>query len=210
MSVAVAESPRLHQMPVQTARVAQVSAETDRYPAPRQLPSAEESIAQVERSHGRALRGYLTGLAGGDYRRAEDIYQETMIRAWKHPEQRDSAGRYGRQWLFTVGRRICIDQYRAAGRRPAEVPDDELAARSQGQDRIERLLTAGEVKAALGTLSLQHREVIYEMYFMDRPATEVAERLGIPLGTVKSRTYYALRHLKNALAERGHSPLLAS
>jgi RNA polymerase sigma-70 factor (ECF subfamily) len=70
-------------------------------------------------------------------------------------------------------------------------------------DPVDRMLLAAEVRAAMATLSAAHQEVIREMYFQDRPAAEVAERLGLPEGTVKSRTYYALRALKDAMQRRG-------
>ncbi len=165
----------------------------------------DESIASVVHQHGAALSGFLHRLARGDHQRAEDIYQETLIRAWKHPECRQEGVATNRGWLFTVARRISIDQLRAAAVRPAEAGGEHLAAVPDPVDQIDRLLVAGEVRAAVRTLSPHHREVLREMYFEDRPAAEVAERLGVPVGTVKSRTYYALRALKDALAERGLS-----
>lgn len=166
--------------------------------------TSDQSIARLVHRHGAVLFGYLLRLTCGDRQRAEDIYQETLIRAWKHPECRVEGGTSSRQWLFTVARRVSIDQLRAAVVRPVPVSDERhLAAVPDPVDQIDRLLLAREVRAAVMTLSPAHRQVLKEMYFEDRSASEVAVRLGIPAGTVKSRTYYALRALKDALAERG-------
>ncbi len=92
---------------------------------------------------------------------------------------------------------------RAATARLTEASGELLADCADPVDQVERLLIAGEVRAALKSLSPRHREVLWEIYFEDRSVAEAAERLGIPVGTVKSRAYYALRSLKGALAERG-------
>jgi RNA polymerase sigma-70 factor, ECF subfamily len=198
MTTLTAVRPHPHQMPDQATAG-----------CPSSL-SVEESIELLERTHGRALRRYLAAQMAGDHRQAEDIYQETLIRAWKHPEERDSEGRYGRNWLFTVGRRLCIDHYRATQRRPVEVSHDSIVELAQPKDDVERMLSIDQMRGAMSTLSPAHREVIHQMYFLDRPAAEVAERLGVPVGTVRSRTYYAVRQLRSVLLGNDTSELLAS
>src|SRR5260370_1255810 len=91
----------------------------------------DESIAGVVRQHGAALSGFLRRLARGDHQRAEDIYQETLIRAWKHPEYRQEGVATNRGWLFTVARRISIDQLRAAA-----VPPAEAGGRRRGRGSV--------------------------------------------------------------------------
>jgi RNA polymerase sigma-70 factor (ECF subfamily) len=162
----------------------------------------EQSIELLERCHGRMMRRYLTRLTG-DFQRAEDIYQETLVRAWKHPEERDARGCYALPWLFTVARRISIDYLRATAIRPAEVSDSHIPAARGGADTTDKLLAAHEVRRALATLPSHQRQIIYEMYFLDRPAQEIAERLDVPLGTVKSRAHYAVRTLRKTLTEPG-------
>jgi RNA polymerase sigma-70 factor (ECF subfamily) len=93
---------------------------------------------------------------------------------------------------------------RAAAVRPSLVNDEYLMhAAADPVDCMDRVLLTAEVRAALATLSAAHQQVLEEMYFQDRPAAEIAERLGVPVGTVKSRAYYALRAMKEALALRG-------
>jgi RNA polymerase sigma-70 factor (ECF subfamily) len=166
------------------------------------LVSTDQSIARIVRRHGPMLFRFLLRLTHGDRQRAEDIYQETLIRAWKHPEccEDEDSIWSSRPWLFTVARHVSIDQLRAAAIRPAMVSDEHLAATPDPVDPIDQLLLARDVRATVAKLSPQHREVIREIYFEDRPAAEVAQRIGVPVGTVKSRTYYALRALKTALA----------
>ncbi len=168
--------------------------------------TAEQSIALLECHHGRALRSYLTRLTG-DPQVAQDIYQETLIRAWKHPEQRDEHHRYARPWLFTVAHRISIDRLRAAARQPATVISTHLHDMPDSADRIGSALARQEIRTALKTLNAPHREIIHELYLMDRSINEVAERLGIPSGTVQSRAYYALRSLRNIFNDRGLTSL---
>jgi RNA polymerase sigma-70 factor, ECF subfamily len=175
--------------------------------APEQaLPAAvcDEMFAQLVDLHGAALLRFLLRLTHGDRERSEDIYQETLLRAWKHPECYQQGALLSRKWLLTVARRISIDQLRATAVRPALVSDErQLEVARDPVDDVDRMLLAAEVRAAMATLSAAHQEVIREMYLQDRPAAEVAERLGLPEGTVKSRTYYALRALKDAMGRRG-------
>jgi RNA polymerase sigma-70 factor (ECF subfamily) len=167
-------------------------------------PACDQQFAQLVDLHGAALLRFLLWLTRGDRERSEDIYQETLLRAWKHPECYQQGAELSRKWLFTVARRISIDQLRATAVRPALVSDEwQLEVACDPVDSVGRMLLAEEVRAAMATLSAAHQEVIRQMYFQDRPAAEVAERLGLPEGTVKSRTYYALRALKSALQHAG-------
>jgi RNA polymerase sigma-70 factor (ECF subfamily) len=107
-----------------------------------------------------------------------------------------------RPWLFTVAHHVAIDAYRARAARPAEVGDAVLESMPSADDldaRLDRLL----ISDALMALSAEHRGVLVETYYRGRSVAEAAEVLGVPPGTVKSRTFYALRALKLALAERG-------
>jgi RNA polymerase sigma-70 factor, ECF subfamily len=180
---------------------------SDQCLAPEQAVPAtvcDQGFGQLVDLHGAALRRFLLRLTHGDRERSEDIYQETMLRAWKHPECYRQGAWQSRRWLLTVAQRISIDQLRAAAVRPALVSDErQLDVAREPVDYVDQVLLAAEVRAAMATLSVAHQEVIREMYLQDRPAAEVAERLGLPEGTVKSRTYYALRALKDAMQRRG-------
>jgi RNA polymerase sigma-70 factor (ECF subfamily) len=150
--------------------------------------------------HGPALWSYVTGLLHGDRVRAQDVVQETLLRAWRNPDVlADPAASRG--WLYTVARRIVIDDWRAARRRPETITDQlpEQAVPDTAEQTVDRQL----VMAALKTLSREHREVLLESYFRGRSVAEAAQALGVPPGTIKSRTHYALHALRAAITDMG-------
>jgi RNA polymerase sigma-70 factor (ECF subfamily) len=152
--------------------------------------------------HAAPLLSYSLRLTGGDRGRSEDIVQETLLRAWRHPEALDPDRGPVRSWLFTVARNVAVDAHRARRARPQEVGDEALAL-VPAVDEIEQALDTWLVADALATLSPDHRAVVVETYYRGRSVAEAAAVLGIPPGTVKSRTFYALRALRLALEERG-------
>lgn len=163
----------------------------------------ERLLRALYAEHGGALMGYVLRLTGGDRQQAEDVVQETLLRAWRHPGA--LTGRPVRPWLFTVARNLVVDAHRARRARPPETDDAALEAVPVGDD-IDRALESWTVAEALADLTPDHRAVLIETYYRGRSVAEAAAVLGVPLGTVKSRTYYALRALKLALEERGLTP----
>lgn len=162
----------------------------------------EASLRALYDGHAPVLLAYALRLTGGDRGRAEDIVQETLLRAWRNLDRLGQDTGPVRPWLFTVAQRLAIDAHRARRARPAEVGDAALAA-VPGLDELEPTLNRIVVTDALDSLSREHRAVIVETYYRGRSVAEAARVLGVPEGTVKSRCYYALRALKLALAERG-------
>ncbi|MFZ3469030.1 sigma-70 family RNA polymerase sigma factor [Streptomyces sp. 4.24] len=163
------------------------------------------SLARLHREHGKALQGFLLGLTFGDRHRAEDLLQETLFRAWKHPEALESGAHASpRPWLYTVARRVAIDARRARLARPAEVGPDGLEHSPADEDRTERSAAVLDVREALRSLSSDHRAVLLQIYFHGASVCEAAEALGVPAGTVKSRTHYALRALRERLPGYDH------
>jgi RNA polymerase sigma-70 factor, ECF subfamily len=162
----------------------------------------EESLRALYDGHASALLAYALRLTDGDRGRAEDIVQETLVRAWRHLDRLDETAGPVRPWLFTVAQRLAIDAHRARRARPPETGDAVLAS-VPGLDDVEPALDRIVVTDALHSLSAEHRAVIVETYYRGRSVAEAAAVLGIPPGTVKSRSYYALRALRLALAERG-------
>lgn len=159
-------------------------------------------VAELYREYRRPLLAFVAKLVGNDRQWAEDVVQETMIRAWRSADQLDSESASLMPWLATVARRVVIDDRRRKAARPQEAGEDALET-AQIADGMEDLLRKVVVTDALKSLSPAHREVLNETILRDRSVNQAAEVLGVPVGTVKSRTYYALRALKVALEERG-------
>ena len=164
------------------------------------------TLTRLFDEHGAVLLGYATRLTSGDVHRAEDAVQETLIRAWRHPEAWTGDRGSPRGWLMTVLRHIVVDQIRARRARPMEVAGDQAERLPEPTDSIEEALQSWTVTEALASLTPAHRAVLVETYYRGRSVAETAEVLGVPEGTVKSRSFYALRALRLALSERGVTP----
>ncbi|MGW4063954.1 sigma-70 family RNA polymerase sigma factor [Amycolatopsis sp. NPDC004747] len=163
---------------------------------------AEEALMRaLHEEHAAALWSYALHLTSGDRIRAEDVVQETLLRAWRSPSVLDQSQGSARGWLFTVARRIAIDGWRSASARsevPTDRPPDRVVA-----DGTERAVQGWLVAEALAELSERHREVLLLCYFQGYSVADAALKLGVAEGTVKSRTHYALRALRLVLEERG-------
>lgn len=182
------------------------------HPAPGRVPDVVEHVfGQRDRpggellralyaQHGRSLLGHVARLCGGDLQRAEDIVQETFLRAWQHREQ--LAVEAAAPWLHTVAHNLAVSAFRRRSARPPETPlgDEDPPCET---DELDRALESWQMAAALRGLSPEHRAVLVQVYYLRRTVAEAAAVLGVPQGTVKSRCYYALRALRNALDEQG-------
>lgn len=162
----------------------------------------EQLIRALFDDHAGPLYGYALRLTG-DSGQAEDVVQETLLRAWRHPDA--LSDRPIRAWLFRVARNLVVDQHRARRSRPPETGDEALSV-LPADDELEHAVESWAVAEAVATLRPEHRDVLMEVYYRGRSVKEAAQALGIPAGTVKSRTYYALKALKLALEERGLAP----
>src|SRR5262245_6548622 len=103
-------------------------------------------------------------LTKGDRHKAEDLLQETLIRAWRHPESR-SDGEWSRSWLFMVARRIAIDHVRASLARPSEVGDERLHELPATETSFERFGDRSDILEAVLELPARYRDVLLEVYF---------------------------------------------
>jgi RNA polymerase sigma-70 factor, ECF subfamily len=169
-----------------------------------------EQIDTLHRLHRSALYRAMLNVTGHDPGRAEDIVQEVMLRAWRHPELLERGLQNARPWLFTVGRRIAIDQLRALTSRPSEVPPERAGeVPASEQSGYETILIRHELSRAIGQLPPHQRETLNHVHVHGRSVRETSRLLGVPEGTVKSRTHYAVHALRTVLAERGLDAALA-
>src|ERR1700755_2674377 len=125
--------------------------------APQQTVADEAYIRARYAEHGGALLRYALHLTGGDKQRAEDLVQETVVRAWRHPEA--LADRPARPWLFAVARNLAVDAYRARQSRPPEVGQAVLDTLPSDDD-ADRTLESWAVAEALASLHPDPRKGI--------------------------------------------------
>ena len=169
----------------------------DRFTRRASEPSDEALVRTLYQEHGRSLLAYATRLTG-DRAAAEDVVQETLIRAWKHSAAMVNEKGSVRGWLLTVARNIITDRVRAKAARPTEVAESPTTPPIE-HDHAEGVVNTMTVLSALDRVSAEHKEILVELYYRGRTVTEAAQALGLPPGTVKSRSYYALRAMRAVL-----------
>ncbi|MFI1990113.1 sigma-70 family RNA polymerase sigma factor [Actinoplanes sp. NPDC020271] len=152
--------------------------------------------------HGPALLSYVRTLVSDHYL-AEDLTQETLIRAWRHSERLFTGEGSIRGWLLTVARHLAIDRMRSAGNRRESLTVEDRPAEPAVPDHADAIVATAEVTALLRRLSTEHRTVLLHTTMAGRTAAETATILGVPVGTIKSRQHYALNVLRKAWVKRG-------
>lgn len=163
-------------------------------------PSTTEALLrQIVDEYRRPLHRFLTRLLLGQQELAEDLVQETFLRAWRNADRLAADPSKIAPWLYTVARHVAIDAMRARQARPPEVSLPDLNRVPTTDDEMDRVVSVHAVRLALGKISPEHRAVLIEMYYRGASVAEAAVRLGIPEGTVKSRAYYAVRALHAAI-----------
>jgi RNA polymerase sigma factor (sigma-70 family) len=165
------------------------------------LAAGEEgAIAECYTALGPMVLGYLRRFVPRD--EAEDVLQRVFYEVWKNRDRYDPA-RSLEAWVLGIARKRAIDQLRR--RHVSIVPIEELRdiAGDDGRELAERYARASEVRHALERLPAEQREVLTLAYFGDLTQAQIAERLGVPLGTVKARTFRGLRRLADILGTAG-------
>jgi len=134
----------------------------------------------------------------GDRMRAEDAVQETFAAVWRSARTYKPDRGAGAPWLYAVARNAIVDRSRSRSEPPGEVPD--IASTELGPDeRAEASYVSWRVHRALEGLPPNERDVIELAYYSGLSQSEVADFLGIPLGTVKTRTRAGLGRLADLL-----------
>ncbi len=159
----------------------------------------ERDVREAYAAHATELYGFAVRSLG-DPGLAEEAVQETFLRAWRAGDRFDPQLGSLRTWLFAILRNVVIDLGRARATRPG-VAEGGI---EPSVEPFDEALLSWQVEEALRRIGDQHRRVLVETYYRGRPYAEIAQELGVPEGTVKSRVYYGLRALRVALEEIGY------
>lgn len=158
------------------------------------------AFQQLFQSYSPRIRGYLLKLTR-DGQAAEDLMQETMLSIWRKAGQYDPARGPASAWIFTIARNVWIDAWRKQ-RRPEFDPNDPSLATAPEPDAdivMEQRQSYDALHEAVKTLPKEQLELIRLSFFDEASHSAIAEQLGLPIGTVKSRIRLAFGRLRNAL-----------
>jgi RNA polymerase sigma-70 factor (ECF subfamily) len=161
---------------------------------------AEWAMAELHRRHATVIRAAVRRRHGNAV--VDDVVQETFLRAWRNAAQFDPARGNAGGWLRTIALNSAVDLLRSRRRSVTAtvcLPDADAAATSDEAVHEHTDLRC-TMRSAMATLSAEHRTVIDFAYRLDLSQSQIASRLGLPLGTVKTRTFWALAALRRQLA----------
>ena len=162
---------------------------------------AEAAVSADLDAHGGELF-HVIRRALDDDELAREVLQDVFVRAWRAHDRYDPATASRRTWLFAIARNAIIDAVRSRQRRPvalSEPHEGDLVAHDAAIDVADRLA----LEAAMRTLSEEHRSALVEVHVRGRSYDEVASELDVPVGTVRSRVFYALRKVRDTMIDQG-------
>ncbi len=157
------------------------------------------------------VKAYLRRL-GADEQQAEELTQEVMLTVWRRAGQYDPRRATPGTWIFRIARNRRIDALRRE-KRPPEAEEAEVEAEAGGEEEAaelpgealeaesEALLLKEKLRAAIAELPPEQAEILRLYYLEEMPQGEIADALGLPLGTIKSRLRLALAKLRDYFAE---------
>lgn len=158
-------------------------------------------MAELYRRYGGRIYRFGLNLLG-DAGLADELVQECFVRLWRTAGRFDLSRGTVAAYMFVMGRSIAADLRKRPSSRPLMLVDEaQIPAQPDGVDQILETLM---MRDALDSLSAAHREVLILVHAEGLTQSQIAERLGLPLGTVKTRMYHGLRALRAALGERGY------
>lgn len=166
----------------------------------RSAPATGFDLADAWRDHGSALLGYAVNCLG-DRGAAEDCVQETFLRAWRARDRYAEHRGSERTWLFAIARNVVVDAARARARRPVPVDDDGLRLLADTTSEHDRVEDRATLVAALAQLSAEHREVLVAVRLEGLTYAELAARTDVPVATLRTRCYHALRAMRALVGE---------
>ena len=160
-----------------------------------------DAMHALFRLYGGELYGFTLHVLG-DRGAAEELVEEVFLRAWRHAARYDPEREAVRAWLYQIAHNAIIDARRRAAARPG-LPRHGPAAEAESGETLEQAMLGWQVAAALKRLTPEHRQMIRMVQFCGLTMREIAAHTALPLGTVKSRTWDALRSLRLELEEMG-------
>jgi RNA polymerase sigma-70 factor, ECF subfamily len=161
----------------------------------------EQPLAELYRIYGRRIYGLGLRLFG-DRGLAEELVQETFVRLWRSCDRFDPGCGTVHAFVFTLARRAGVDLLRRRSSHSTPAISVEDLDAPAGDRAYDELVLALDMRDVLESLSPKHREVLELQYLGDMTQAQIAARLDLPLGTVKTRTFHALRALREQLMER--------
>jgi RNA polymerase sigma-70 factor (ECF subfamily) len=164
------------------------------------LDASGNELRELYRRYSDELYGFALN-ALSDRELAEEVVQDVFARAWRRAADYDSRRGSVRTWLYAITRNRIVDARRRAAARPGLSGHEPGDLPAEVDSELEQAVLRWQIAAALTRLSPEHREVIRLAHYGGLSLREISERKGIPLGTVKSRTSYALRTLRLILDE---------
>ncbi len=148
------------------------------------------------------LKAFLMG-QGTNPQMSEEVVQETMVKVWRKADQYEPARAAASTWIFTIARNLRIDHIRKANRPEPDMDDPAFVSEPEplATETISRAQDAAQLHAAMSELSEDQRAVLQLAYFEEKAHPEIAETLGIPLGTVKSRIRLAMKNIRSKIGD---------
>jgi len=169
-----------------------------------------DAVGELYDRHASAVYGMAMSLLR-DPALAQDVSQEAFVRLWTRAGGFDAERGTPLGWLLSVTRHLCLDelrrQRRASDRAERLVREATVQAEGEAELLLQRGWDSDRVRGALAELSALQRQTVELVYFQGYTLAEVAERLTVAVGTVKSRLHSALIGLRGALAEEASTPL---
>jgi RNA polymerase sigma-70 factor (ECF subfamily) len=163
-------------------------------------PQGEDAARRLYRSYASELFGFALNRLG-DRGLAEEVVQEIFTRAWRSADAFDAAKGSVRSWLYGIARNAVVDSERHRSRRIGLPHFETSEVTNAVSEPIEQALVRWQLQRAFESLTPEHREVLRLGHFDGLSVKEIAEVTGLPPGTVKSRTYYAMQSLRLRLDE---------
>lgn len=160
------------------------------------------ALAGLFNLYGPRIKSMMLKLGASDAM-AEDLVQETFLSVWRKAALYSSQRGAASTWIFTIARNLRIDQLRRLSNKPYEDLEAlELASDAPlGSFVVEQQQVIARVTTALGTLPIEQQDVVRLSFIHDMPHAQIAEKIGIPLGTVKSRLRLAYERLRPMLED---------